>query len=321
MIERHVVVVSMDAAVSGLLVRGGEVVDGTGAPARREDVRIADGVITEIGPGLTRRARRAACSTPVARPWRPGFIDSHTHFDPTLFWDPTCDPMPQHGVTTVLIGNCSLSLAPLHPEQRDGLSAVFAYVEDMPPSVFAEAVPWSWTTFPEYLDALRALPCTVNVATLVGHTPLRMFVMGDDAWDRAATPDERRAMAAVLDEALVAGALGLSTSWFDEDAHKRPTPSVLADDDELGELLDVLVDRGAFLEFIPDVKTSAWRDDVERVAAPHRTARPRVDVQRHLLRQRPARTASSRSSTTSASSRPAACSCTRRSHHAASTYA
>ena len=196
----------------------------------------------------------------------PGFIDSHTHFDPTLFWDPTCDPMPQHGVTTVLIGNCSLSLAPLHPEQRDGLSAVFAYVEDMPPSVFAEAVPWSWTTFPEYLDALRALPCTVNVATQVGHTPLRMFVMGDDAWDRAATPEERRTMAAVLDEALVAGALGLSTSWFDEDAHKRPTPSVLADDDELGELLDVLVDRGAFLEFIPDVKTSAWRDDVARVA-------------------------------------------------------
>ena len=251
--------------MSGLLIRGGNVVDGTGAPARREDLRIADGLITEIGPGLTigsdERVLDAGGAT-VA----PGFIDSHTHFDPTLFWDPTCDPMPQHGVTTVLIGNCSLSLAPLHPEQREGLSAVFAYVEDMPPSVFAEAVPWTWTTFPEYLDALRALPCAVNVATQVGHTPLRMFVMGEEAWDRAATPEERRTMAAVLDEALVAGALGLSTSWFDEDAHKRPTPSVLADDDELGELFDVLVDRGAFLEFIPDVKTSEWRDDVARVA-------------------------------------------------------
>ncbi len=251
--------------MSGLLIRGGTVVDGTGAPARREDVRIADGVITEIGPGLTAGADERELDAGGATV-APGFIDSHTHFDPTLFWDPSCDPMPQHGVTTVLIGNCSLSLAPLHPEQREGLSAVFAYVEDMPPSVFAESVPWSWTTFPEYLDALRALPCTVNVAALVGHTPLRMFVMGDDAWDRTATPDERVGMARLLDEALVAGACGLSTSWFDEDAQKRPTPSVLADDDELGALLDVLATRDAFLEFIPDVKSSVWRRDVERVA-------------------------------------------------------
>ena len=110
----------MDATVTGLLVRGGEVVDGTGSPARREDVRIADGVITEIGPGLTvgpDEQELDAGGATVA----PGFIDSHTHFDPTLFWDPSCDPMPQHGVTTVLIGNCSLSLAPLRPEQRDGL--------------------------------------------------------------------------------------------------------------------------------------------------------------------------------------------------------
>jgi len=254
----------MDAHAHDVLVRGGNVVDGTGAPAFRADVRVRDGRIAEIGPNLTPDGEPEldAGGATVA----PGFIDSHTHFDPTLFWDPACDPMPQHGVTTVLIGNCSLSLAPLLPEQRDGLSAVFAYVEDMPPSVFAQSVPWNWTTFPEYLDALRALPCTVNVATLVGHTPLRMFVMGDEAWDRIATADERRAMVAVLDDAMRAGALGLSTSWFDEDAQRRPTPSVLADDDELGDLCDVLVDHGAFLEFIPDVKTSAWRDDVDRVA-------------------------------------------------------
>ncbi len=250
--------------MTGLLVRGGDVIDGTGAPARRADVRVAEGVVREIGPDLTHdgEVELDAGGASVT----PGFIDSHTHFDPTLFWDPTCDPMPQHGVTTVLIGNCSLSLAPLHEQQRAELSAVFAYVEDMPHSVFAESVPWSWTTFPEYLDALRALHCTVNVGAQVGHTPLRMFVMGEDAWIRAATSDERHAMAALLDDALAAGALGLSTSWFDEDAHKRPTPSALADDDELAELLDVLVARRAFLEFIPDVKTSAWRDDVERVA-------------------------------------------------------
>jgi N-acyl-D-aspartate/D-glutamate deacylase len=192
--------------------------------------------------------------------------------------------MPQHGVTTVLIGNCSLSLAPLRPEQRDGLSAVFAYVEDMPPSVFAEAVPWSWTTFPEYLEVLRALPCTVNVATLVGHTPLRMFVMGDDAWDRAATPDERGAMAEVLDEALGAGALGLSTSWFDEDAHKRPTPSVLADDAELGELLTSR--RPGRRSSSSSTSRRAWRDDVTGGASPDRGL---VSTFNGLLRQRTSR--------------------------------
>ena len=239
-------------------------VDGTGAPARPADVRIAEGRIVEIGASLGSdgEVELDAGGATVS----PGFIDSHTHFDPTLFWDPTCDPMPQHGVTSVLIGNCSLSLAPLREEQRAELSAVFAYVEDMPPSVFAESVPWSWTTFPEYLDALRGLRTTVNVAALVGHTPLRMFVMGDDAWDRAATAEERIRIAQLLDEALAAGAFGLSTSWFDEDAQKRPTPSVLADDDELEALFDVLVARDALLEFIPDVKTGAWRDDVERVA-------------------------------------------------------
>src|SRR3954451_2104254 len=254
----------MDGAVSGLLVRGGELADGTGAPAWRADVRIAHGVITEIGPDLRVADERglAASGATVT----PGFIDSHTHFDPTLFWDPSCDPMPQHGVTTVLIGNCSLSLAPLRPEQRAGLSAVFSYVEDMPASVFADAVPWSWTTFPEYLEALRALRCTVNVAALVGHTPLRMFVMGDEAWERAATVDERRRMAVLLGESLQAGAFGLSTSWFDEDADRRPTPSAFADDEELEDLLDVLVEHGGLLEFIPDVKTGAWRNDVERVA-------------------------------------------------------
>jgi N-acyl-D-aspartate/D-glutamate deacylase len=251
-------------AVNGLLVRGGTVVDGTGAPGRRADVRVADDVIVEIGSDLPSQGEREldAGGATVA----PGFIDSHTHFDPTLFWDPACDPMPQHGVTTVMIGNCSLSLAPLLPEQRAGLSAVFAYVEDMPASVFEVAVPWNWTTFPEYLDALRALPCTVNVAALVGHTPLRMYVMGDEAWERAATDDERQRMTAVLREALDAGAFGLSTSWFDEDADRRPTPSARADDDELDALLDVLVAHDALLEFIPDVKTGAWRNDVERVA-------------------------------------------------------
>jgi N-acyl-D-amino-acid deacylase len=256
--------------VSGLLVRGGEVIDGTGAPPRRADVRVVDDVIAEVGPELSPDGERELDARGASV--SPGFIDSHTHFDPTLFWDPTCDPMPLHGVTTVLIGNCSLSLAPLHQHQRAEMSAVFAYVEDMPPSVFAESVPWSWTTYPEYLDALRALPSTVNIAALVGHTPLRMYAMGDEAWERPATADERARIAQLLDEALAAGAFGLSTSWFDEDADKRPTPSVLADDDELESLFDVLARRAAVLEFIPDVKTSAWRRDVDRVA---RLTRPR----------------------------------------------
>src|ERR1700738_4089490 len=157
-----------------LLVRGGTLVDGTGGPARPADVRVRGGRIAEIGSGLRPDGERVLDASGAYV--TPGFIDIHTHFDPTVFWDPMCDPMPQPGVTTVLVGNCSLSLAPVRPEHRETVTGLFCYVEDLPEDVFTASVPFSWATYGDYLAVLDGGGSAVNVATLVGHTPLRLAV-------------------------------------------------------------------------------------------------------------------------------------------------
>ena len=123
----------------------------------------------------------------------PGFIDCHTHYDPSVWWDPLVDPMPQHGVTTVVTGNCSLSLTPVRAPDRVSASDVFGFIEDIPVDAFTTGIPWTWESYAEWRDALRAHGTAVNVAALVGHSNLRVYVMGDDAWTRAATPEERDA--------------------------------------------------------------------------------------------------------------------------------
>ncbi|HVM65307.1 MAG TPA: amidohydrolase family protein [Acidimicrobiales bacterium] len=252
--------------MGALLVKGGTVVDGTGTPGRRADVRTVNGRITEVGPGLTPDGEQVidASGCVVA----PGFIDTHTHFDPTLFWDRTCDPMPQHGVTTVLVGNCSLSLAPVLPAQRETVTELFCYVEDLPEDVFAASVRFSWSSYDEYLATLDAPGASVNVATLVGHTPLRLAVMGDEAWERPAAPSEAARITALLEECLLAGAFGMSTSLgFDTDRAGRPVPSRVADDDEFRGLIAALAARGRFLQFIPTPGFTRLKQDVARLAA------------------------------------------------------
>jgi N-acyl-D-amino-acid deacylase len=236
--------------MGSLLIRGGQVIDGTGRPAYAADVRVGDGRVVEIASGL--RADGEDTLDAAGAVVTPGFIDSHTHFDPSVFWDPSVDPMPQHGVTTVLAGNCSLSLAPLRASQRDELGRVFAYIEDLPQVAFGSSIPWSWETYGEYRDAMRARRFGLNVATLVGHTALRLFVMGEEAWERAATEPERQALAALLAESLEAGAFGLSTSFLDRDENNRLVPSQFADDDELAALMDVLAAADRVVEFVPD---------------------------------------------------------------------
>jgi N-acyl-D-aspartate/D-glutamate deacylase len=249
-----------------LLVRGGLVVDGTGAPARAADVRVRGGRVAEVGPGLRPEGERVldAAGGYVT----PGFIDIHTHFDPAVFWDPMCDPMPQHGVTTVLVGNCSLSLAPVHPGQHGGVQELLCYIEDLPAEALDACVPWSWEGYGDYLGAVDKLGgLGVNLAGMVGHNTLRTYVMGEAAWERAATEDERQRIAALLDESLAAGAAALSTSLgFDEDRNKRPVPSRHADDAELAALLDVLARHGKFVQFIPAATGRQMRRDVQRMA-------------------------------------------------------
>src|SRR4051812_12532427 len=251
-----------------VLVRGGMVVDGTGAAPFRADVRVRGGVVVEIATGIesSGEVEVDAGGAYVT----PGFIDSHTHYDPSLWWDPLLDPMPQHGVTTVVTGNCSLSLTPVRAQDRVGASDVFGFIEDIPLDAFSTGIPWTWESYAEWRDALAAHGTAVNIAALIGHSNLRTYVMGDEAWDRAATPAERAAIAKVLRECLDAGALGLSTSFLDQNRHGAPVPSRRADEAELTDLIDVLSQaRGGprILEFLPWLKEiDRWLDNIEQVA-------------------------------------------------------
>jgi N-acyl-D-amino-acid deacylase len=249
--------------MTNLLIRGGTVVDGTGSPGYRADVRITGGRIAEIGPDLESAEEPTldAAGSVVT----PGFIESHTHVDPSLFWDPLCDPLPQHGVTSVVFGNCGLSLAPVRPEDRAGVTSLFCYVEDLPEDVFNDSITWDWQDYAGYRAASGAGGFAVNAGGLVGHSMLRLWVMGEAAWERAATPTERDEIARLLGESLAGGAIGMSSSLgFDEDRAKRPVPSRLADDAELQALVDVLADHDKILQFIPTPGPTIM-DDVQRI--------------------------------------------------------
>ncbi len=249
-----------------LLIKGGQVVDGTGAPGRSADVRVRGGRIVEVGPGLDADGAEVfdAAGAVVA----PGFIDTHAHTDPQVFWDPTLDPEPLHGVTTMLVGNCSLSLYPaLDDDGRRQISDLFAYIEDVPRHLFDEAVPWTWTDYAGYRDTVNAQGAGTNLAALVGHSPLRLAVMGDDAWTRAATSEESAAMALLLDTAMADGAWGLSTSHLDVDAHGRPVPSRYADGAEYDTLLDaVAAYKRGLVEMVPALLGNDAETEMEDLA-------------------------------------------------------
>jgi N-acyl-D-aspartate/D-glutamate deacylase len=254
------------ATEGNLVVRGGTVVDGTGEARFDADVRVRNGVITEVAPGL--RSDSAAeievdASDAVVAP---GFLDLHTHLDPYVFWDPACDPNPQHGVTTALIGNCSLTLFPTTDEQRHEIADLFSYVEDIPLPALLEHIPWTWDDYEGFRDAVNARGAGLNVAALVGHSPLRLVTMGDDAWKRPANESERVAMARMLNEAMTAGAWGLSTSFLDQDRMGRPVPSRVADNNEFDALLDVIGEQGrGLVEFVPNLVADAG-GGIERLA-------------------------------------------------------
>jgi N-acyl-D-aspartate/D-glutamate deacylase len=227
--------------MSNLLIRGGTVIDGTGAPSFAADVRVRDGFIAEIGKGLSPQADErlfdaAGCFV------TPGFIESHTHFDATMWWQPDMDPLPGYGVTSSVMGNCGFSAAPVSddPQARLEMVQIFSFFEDIPVKPFLQELPWDWRSWPEYKQSLSKVKTAVNFAALVGHIAIRLAAMGMAAWERAATPAEIQRMAALLDEALKAGALGLSTNLHDHDGNDRPVPTLLADDAELSALIDVL---------------------------------------------------------------------------------
>jgi N-acyl-D-aspartate/D-glutamate deacylase len=245
-----------------LVIRGGQVVDGTGAERRTADIAVAGGRIAGVGSDVGEGAHTIDAGGRIVAP---GFVDVHTHLDVQGFWDPTLSPSPLHGVTTVLGGNCGFTVAPLADGAAEYLMRMLARVEGMPLESLEQGVPWDWTSTAEYLDRLDGT-LALNAGFMVGHSALRRVVMGDAATERAATPDELERMVALLRAGLAAGGIGFSSTWSTthNDADGRPVPSRHATAAELVTLAAVCGEfEGTSLEFLPGV--GQWDAETEQV--------------------------------------------------------
>lgn len=240
-----------------LIIRGGLVVDGTGGMPFPGDVGVRDGVIVEIGSIVTAgRAEIAADGCLVT----PGFVDVHTHYDGQAIWSSNLDPSSNHGVTTVVMGNCGVGFAPCRSADKEVLVNVMEGVEDIPEVVMVEGLSWEWETFPEFLNALEARPHDVNIAAYIPHSALRLYVMGDrGAAGERATPDDLARMKQLILEALAAGAMGFSTSRFH--MHRRgdgeQIPSFGAAEEELLVAAEAIREFGSgMMQLIPEAGQS-----------------------------------------------------------------
>lgn len=193
-----------------LIIRGGTIVDGTGAPAFGGDVAVKDGLIAAVGRIDGSATREIDASGKVVAP---GFVDIHTHYDGQATWDQEMAPSSWHGVTTVVMGNCGVGFAPAKPDRHDWLISLMEGVEDIPGTALSEGITWDWETFPEYLDALEKMPRTVDIGTHVPHGAVRAYVLGDREQPGAVpTEEDIKAMSDIVEEGVRAGALGFSTS-------------------------------------------------------------------------------------------------------------
>lgn len=220
------------------LIKGGTVVDGSGAPSRRADVAIRGDRVVAIGE-VDEPARETVDATDLVV--SPGFVDPHTHYDAQLYWDGYATPSSLHGVTSVIGGNCGFTLAPLRASDADYTRRMMAKVEGMPLEALEHGVEWSWETFAQYLGGLDGR-IAVNAGFMVGHCALRRYVLGPEATERESTPAEVDAIARLLGECIEAGGLGLSTSRSSthNDGDNKPVPSRSASVEELLQLCDVV---------------------------------------------------------------------------------
>src|SRR3989440_4786327 len=227
-----------------LVIKGGSVVDGTGAPARTADIAITDGVLTEVGT-VDGRARHTIDADGALV--TPGFVDVHTHFDGQVTWDPLLTPTCWHGVTTVVMGNCGVGFAPVQEDRHDWLIGLMEGVEDIPGAALSTGIQWEWETFPQYLDAVTRKPLLFDVGTQVPHGAVRGYVMGErGAKNEPATAADIEQMADLVRLGIEAGALGFSTSRTI--AHMaidgEPVPGTFAAHDELFGIGRVLGELG-----------------------------------------------------------------------------
>ncbi len=227
-----------------LVIRNGLVVDGTGAVPVVADVAVDGGRITLVGRVEAGGAEELDAGGQIVTP---GFVDIHTHYDGQVTWDPTLSPSSWHGVTTLVLGNCGVGFAPVAPDKREWLIGLMEGVEDIPGTALHDGIRWSWETFPEYLDALAAEPKSIDVAALAPHGAIRAYVMGDrGARNEPASPADLDRIRAIVQEAVEAGAVGVSTSRtiLHKAIDGEPVPGTFAADDELFALGDALAAAG-----------------------------------------------------------------------------
>lgn len=232
-----------------IVIRGGQIVDGTGREPYAGDLGIDDGLITALGTVSGRGHREIDAEGLMVTP---GFVDIHTHLDAQIGWDPDCTPVSWHGVTTALMGNCGVTFAPCRPGDKALLAAMMETVEDIPRAAILGGLPWNWESYGGYLDAVEAIGPGINIAGLVGHSALRFYVMGERAVEEQASADERRQMAQIVGQSIDAGAMGFSTNRFA--AHKLPDgraiPGTFADPQELVEIARAVAPRAALMQAV-----------------------------------------------------------------------
>jgi N-acyl-D-amino-acid deacylase len=250
-----------------LIIRNGTIIDGLGGEPYVGDVAVRDGVITAVGHVNGDTADREIDANGLLV--TPGFVDLHTHYDGQAIWSERLTPSSAHGVTTVVVGNCGVGFAPCRQEDHEVLVDVMAGVEDIPGVVMTDGLPWTWETFPEYLDALEAGRRDIDVAAYLPHSPLRVYVMGKRGADREpATAEDLAKMRALAKEAIEIGALGFASSRLT--IHKTesgsPIPSYDAAREEIEEIARGVVDAGGgLLQFVPDIPTGGYQPVLQTV--------------------------------------------------------
>ena len=232
-----------------IVIRGGEIVDGTGAAPRLGDVAIDGDRIAAVGE-VAGNGKREIDATGLAV--TPGFVDLHTHLDAQIGWDPEMTPVSWHGVTTALLGNCGVTFAPCKPQDVELLAAMMETVEDIPKNAILTGLPWNWEHYGGYLDAIERLEPALNVAGMVGHCAVRFYVMGERAVEEQATPQERAQMAEVVAKSIDGGAVGFSTNRYPP--HKLPDgrsiPGTFADPVELVEIAKAVGPRNGLMQAV-----------------------------------------------------------------------
>jgi N-acyl-D-aspartate/D-glutamate deacylase len=245
-----------------IVIRNGDVVDGTGSAPRRADVAVDGDRITGVGDVAARGRREIDAESRLVTP---GFIDVHTHLDAQLFWDPVATPSCYQGVTTVVMGNCGVTFAPVRPGQEGYLAAMMESVEDIPADTIMAGLDWGWQSYPEYLAALGRRELGVNAGGLIGHSALRYYVMGERGLEQdPATDEDIAAMATLVGEAVAGGALGFSTSrtFMHTVPDGRPVPGTFARPVELSAIAAALAAQGrGTLQVVPRI---GERDGADR---------------------------------------------------------